>query len=195
MAVPIQDRRVRRTQQSLYSALVRLIVEKGYEAVTVNDILERANVGRSTFYSHHSGKESLLLSGIQRLREDLVRREVADTSGPISPRPPLAFSRALFEHVQHHRALYRALGVEGSSVVLARIRGVLTEVVRADLVLTKRADSTRKISRSATIHAVVDAMISIIQWWVEMNPRLAPSDVDAVFRSLLIPAIDGATLV
>lgn len=194
MAVATQDRRIRRTQQSLYSALVRLIVEKGYDAVTVNDILKSAEIGRSTFYSHHSGKESLLLSGIHRLREDLLHPQQPDAPPPVSPRPLLAFTGAFFEHVEQHRDLYRALGAEGSSIVLARIRGVLTETVRAELALTKRADPATTIPRSAAVHVVVDALISVVQWWVEKNPRLSPGEVDTIFRRLMIPAIDGVNL-
>lgn len=194
MAVATPDRRIRRTQQALYSALVQLIAEKGYDAVTVNDILHRAEIGRSTFYSHHSGKESLLLSGIHRLREDLLHRPRTETPASVSPRPLLAFSGAFFEHVEQHRELFRALGAEGSSVVLARIRGVLTEVVRTELTLSQQADPARRIPRSAAVHVVVDALISVVQWWVQKNPRLPPGDVDAIFRRLMIPAIDGATL-
>src|SRR5439155_1157541 len=59
------DRRTARTQQSLHRSLNTLILEKGYEATTIQDIVTRANVGRSTFYAHHGSKEGLLLHGLQ----------------------------------------------------------------------------------------------------------------------------------
>ena len=62
------DRRVRRTRALLRDALVTLILEKGYNAVTVQDIIDRANVGRSTFYAHFENKDKLLLSGFDDVR-------------------------------------------------------------------------------------------------------------------------------
>ena len=66
-----RDRRVERTQQLLRGALVSLIREKGFEALTVQDIIDRANVGRATFYSHFDNKEDLLVSGFEDLRASL----------------------------------------------------------------------------------------------------------------------------
>jgi len=67
------DRRVQRTRQLLNEALMSLIVEKGYEAITVQDIIDRANLGRSTFYAHYQDKEDLLLSGMEKIVHSLVR--------------------------------------------------------------------------------------------------------------------------
>lgn len=61
------DRRVQKTKKFLSEALVALILEKGYEKVTIQDIIERANTGRSTFYTHYESKEQLLLDGHKNL--------------------------------------------------------------------------------------------------------------------------------
>ena len=66
--VKTEDRRIQRTRQSLQTALSELIVEKGYEKVTVQDVIDRANVGRSTFYVHFESLDQLLLSGFEPLR-------------------------------------------------------------------------------------------------------------------------------
>jgi AcrR family transcriptional regulator len=63
-----KDRRVQRTNQLLRAALVSLIQEKGYENITVQNIIDRANVGRATFYAHFENKEHLLVSGFEDLR-------------------------------------------------------------------------------------------------------------------------------
>ena len=63
-----KDRRVQRTNQLLRAALVSLIQEKGYENITVQNIIDRANVGRATFYAHFENKEDLLVSGFEDLR-------------------------------------------------------------------------------------------------------------------------------
>src|SRR6516165_5904912 len=69
------DRRVQRTQDVLHQALMSLIIEKGYEVITVQDIIDRANVGRSTFYTHYVGKQDLLRAGLKHLKEHLLARQ------------------------------------------------------------------------------------------------------------------------
>src|SRR6516164_5384579 len=71
------DRRIQRTHQVLHQALISLIVEKGYEVITVQDIIDRANVGRSTFYTHYVGKQDLLRAGLKHLKEHLLKHQQA----------------------------------------------------------------------------------------------------------------------
>jgi AcrR family transcriptional regulator len=70
-----EDRRVQRTQRLLREALVALIREKGFEALSVQEIIDRANVGRATFYAHFDNKEDLLASGFDELRASLKERQ------------------------------------------------------------------------------------------------------------------------
>jgi AcrR family transcriptional regulator len=60
---------------TISDALMALIQEKGFEALSVQDIIDRANVGRATFYAHFDSKEDLLASGIENLRESLKERQ------------------------------------------------------------------------------------------------------------------------
>ena len=69
----MQDRRVQRTRTLLTRALMELIVEKGYQAITVQDIIDRANLGRSTFYAHFLDKEDLLMSGLEEVVHQLIQ--------------------------------------------------------------------------------------------------------------------------
>jgi AcrR family transcriptional regulator len=129
------DRRAARTRKALHDALMSLILRKGYEATTVQDIIDEADVGRSTFYGHYTGKEDLLRSGFQTLR-----RELADAQGAARARldglrdEPLRFSRALFEHAARYTDVYRALvGGRGGAVAINEIRQVLLELARKEL--------------------------------------------------------------
>src|SRR5579864_6444923 len=95
------DRRVARTRATLHQALITLILKKGYEAITVEDICEHANVGRSTFYAHYKSKEELHLSGMNHLRRQIVDQQ-RDAGAPSSDRSvrQLGFSLAMFEHAR-----------------------------------------------------------------------------------------------
>src|SRR5207247_11310009 len=89
------DRRVRRTRQLLQDALIAMVIEKGYDATTVQDIIDRANVGRATFYAHFADKQTLLTSRLEDLRGVLTERR-RHASGP------LGFSLAMLEHARRH---------------------------------------------------------------------------------------------
>jgi AcrR family transcriptional regulator len=65
------DRRAARTRRTLHDALIRLILRKGYDALTVQEIIDDADVGRATFYAHYRGKDDLLRGGFERLRNQL----------------------------------------------------------------------------------------------------------------------------
>src|SRR5205809_7879580 len=75
MANRATDRRVQRTRQLLQDALISMMIAKGYETTTVQDILDRANVGRATFYAHFADKETLLNSRLADLRSFLGARQ------------------------------------------------------------------------------------------------------------------------
>src|SRR5438034_11484824 len=97
-----RDRRIDRTQQLLRSALLSLIQEKGFEALSVQDIIDRANVGRATFYAHFDNKEDLLASGIEGLRASLKERQRQALAQVPSDERLFAFSHELFVHANEH---------------------------------------------------------------------------------------------
>lgn len=180
------DRRIARTQQSLHRSLNTLILEKGYEATTIKDIVTHANVGRSTFYAHHGSKEALLLSGLQHLRAALASPNKATT-------PVLGFSRVFFEHVHEYRDVFLAL-VRNSTgpVVTRKIKRLLADVVRQDLPAARPAGRADEVPREAVVQFTVAALFSILLWWLEHNPKLSPAEADAIFRRLALPALTAA---
>lgn len=119
-----------RTRASLHHALISLILTKGYDSITVDEICQTANVGRSTFYLHYTSKDDLKKSGL-----DGLRRQLAETAAHVAhgdrPSPSLGFSLAMFEHARGHVDLYRALaGGRGGTVALGTIRKILSDLVR-----------------------------------------------------------------
>ncbi|WP_441289055.1 TetR/AcrR family transcriptional regulator [Sorangium sp. KYC3313] len=106
----VQDRRVQKTRKLLSDALVALILEKGYDEVSIQDIIDRANVGRSTFYSHYENKEQLLLFGHEHLRALSLR----DAGRALDFLP---FYRHLAEM---HELMGKLLSAEKSERVLTR---------------------------------------------------------------------------
>ncbi len=179
------DRRTARTEHSLHVALQTLIQEKGYEATTTREIADRANVGRSTLYAHHSSKEGLLLHGLQYVRDALlVAQRDSETT-------PLGFSRTFFEHINEHRKTYLTLiRSEAGPAVTRRLKRIVGEIVARDLEQNRLGGD---IPRAALIQFIVDGFFSVLHWWFQDSPKLSPAEADRILRRLLLPALTPAS--
>jgi AcrR family transcriptional regulator len=182
------DRRVQRTRDTLHRALISLMMEKGFEAVTVQHILDRANVGRSTFYAHYTGKDDLFRAGFKNLRRELEAVQHVALHGP--QRRRFGFSLALFEHANGHRRLYHALvGRRSAAMVMNELRNLFADLVRSDLKALPPAPELRRLPNAALVQFVAGSLISILAWWLEDRSALPPAEADAVFRRLALAAL------
>ena len=185
------DKRVRRTQEALRDALLDLIVERGYEEISVQDILDRADVGRATFYLHYRGKEDLLRKSLDRLRELLVKECRSTTTDATKSRVPLAFSLAFFRHVDSHRKLYRAVvGRESGFIVDRQMRRLLVDLVRDDITSSGQAKPKQPWADMVSQY-VVGALMSMVTWWLDFNVKLSPEEIDETFRQMTLPAVES----
>jgi AcrR family transcriptional regulator len=191
MAKHAIDRRIGRTRATLQHALISLILEKGYEAITIQDICDAANVGRSTFYAHYTSKDDLKRSGLENLRGLLVDRQRDALARPGAMRDrSLGFCLTMFEHARDHMDLYRALmGGRGGTVALGTIRQILSDLVRAELAATIDKNSADAIPREIVVQYVVGAYMAVLTWWLDGGAKLPPERIDAMFRRLAIEGI------
>ncbi|MFC9557628.1 TetR/AcrR family transcriptional regulator [Rhodococcus sp. NPDC056960] len=117
---------MRRTKGLLHRALIELLLEKGYSRTTVQDILDRADVGRSTFYSHYRDKDDLLVVSCTEYLRTAVNESV-------TPDTPLwAPVHTLLKLAERHRELYRALVGKRSGAVLIRATGQMVHDILVD---------------------------------------------------------------
>ena len=185
------DRRVARTRAMLQKAHLSLILERGYEAITVQDICDAANVGRSTFYAHYTSKDDLKRNGLDTLRWVLAERQkhALAAAGNIKSRS-LGFSLTMFEHAREHIDLYRALaGGRGGTIALDTIRQILSDLVRNELAVTIGKKSADAVPRELVVHYVVGAFMAVLTWWLDGGAKLPPQQIDAMFRRLAIEGI------
>lgn len=184
-----EDRRIQKTTNLLREALVSLIAEKPYDSIVVKEILDRANVGRSTFYMHFQDKDDLLISGIH------------DMLGPVpSPtRTPgkshdwiLWFSLPVFEHhYRHAHAWGDRIGTRGRAILHEHLRKVLseliTEVMKKELRMGRQ--SARQISPELISAYLASTFVLVLNWWLDNRMRLHPKEIDDVFRKLTLPTL------
>lgn len=187
-----QDRRVQRTQQLLRGALFSLIQEKGFEALSVQDIIDRANVGRATFYAHFDNKEDLLVSGFDGLKASLKERQRGAHSRVrnIDDRV-LAFSHELFAHTDEHRNVFRAMvGKRSGAAIQQLLHKMVVDLVREDV--KAMATSDRAIPTEALVQFIAGGLFGLLMCWLDGKMRLSVEEVDALCRRLAIPAVKAA---
>ncbi len=175
------DRRVQRTRRLLQDALVATVIEKGYEAATVQDIIDRADVGRATFYAHFADKQTLLTSRLEDLRGLLLAQQ---RQSPDS----LGFSLAMLEHARSHLAMYRAIvGHESGAFIIQRIHRTIADLAANDVnALAAKASPQR---RQLAVEFVAGAFMAVLTWWLDQGAALAPAEVDAIFRRLVLEGL------
>jgi AcrR family transcriptional regulator len=178
-----QDRRVRKTRQALRDALVELILEKGYAAVTVGDIADRADVGRTTFYAHFTDKDDLLLSGFAQMHEAPLM-----TSGETGIARLAALARDMVTHADQERRLYRAVfGYRGAGPLQARMAGELASFLEGELGRAYRGAPPEKVTMAARM--ATTAFLGLIAWWLDGDEPLTGEAICQAFEAFAIPAL------
>ncbi|OFW31433.1 MAG: hypothetical protein A3H97_18585 [Acidobacteria bacterium RIFCSPLOWO2_02_FULL_65_29] len=174
------DRRVRKTDARLHDALMSLIHDKSYESIAVRDILDRADVGRSTFYAHFRDKDDLLTSGIYEALQSI--RSTAAASDPFA-----WFSLPIFEHIHRHRLEGNAAPIEGRSALHSRLQRTIEELITDEVVRRFTRQRLGPIPAELAVKHVASTFILVLNWWLDVAGARSPRDADALFRALVIP--------
>jgi AcrR family transcriptional regulator len=185
-----KDRRVQRTQGLLHGALASLIHEKAYDAIAVKEILARANVGRSTFYTHFRDKGELLESGIRDVLRASETTSSTRLAGPAER--VLRFSLPIFEHIEQYRsASGSSVDARGQAVVHEHLRRVLIEWIADDLRRAgqRRQERERRVPCELLAQHVASTFLLVLNWWAESGEPLPSREVNDLFRALILPAV------
>ena len=189
------DRRVQRTRDLLQKALIELIGERGYDAITIQEIVDRANVGRTTFYLHYSSKDDLFMSCHEAIVSEFH-------SGPLYPHPlsreellspeaPAGLTRA-YRHLEEARArLHPIFQGKDGSLILRRIRDWSAQEIEANL-RAAFADADSTIPLDVLANYLAGAQIALVQWWLEKRRPHTPENLAQTFQRLQRAAIREA---
>ncbi len=184
------DRRVHRTRQKISHALITLILEKDYGSITIKEIIDKANVGRSTFYAHFLSKDTVLQYSMAELSNQMLEAQRASLAapGPDGERI-LGFTQALHDHADRRRTLYWAIvGERSGKIVLLRLREMLAEMIRTDVAYLQR-DGANPVPAEAAVQFAVGALLSTMSWWLSSESPITPHDANLMFRRLAVPAL------
>jgi len=188
-----EDRRIARTHRLLQEALISLMGERGYDILTVQDIIDRADVGRSTFYAHFKDKEDLLMASLDLLQQDLTQRQrkAHTSSGPPEQRV-LGFSLFMFEHTEENLALFKIFAGPQSGVLIQKhFHLMVATLIRSDIKMLRPRSPDEGTPTEAVVQYLAGAFLALLRWWLEKRPRMTALEADALFRTMAVPTIAG----
>lgn len=184
----MEDRRIRRSKKLIQEAFLSLLTEKGYTDVSIQDILDRADVGRTTFYTYYRSKEDLMFHGFSDFEQsfeipsDLVRDPVTGAGGE--------FARALFEHIAEQRPTARALlGERGVPAIAEHLESLLKKRFQNTWAKDwKELGHSTAVIESAAVFAAGAFMSTLRFWLMAARPSL-PSEAYDLYLKILVPGI------
>ncbi len=184
------DRRVRRTREALGDAMIALLLEKPFEDVTVQQVLDRAGVARSTFYKHFRDKNDLLLSDIDDFFAFMAGLPLGDETRGMRIAPV----RELLSHLAESEALYAALLDSGKlRDALELARGHFARAIEARLASSPRTRSLSPKTLSAVAYTQAGALLSLMDWWLAHGRPTPPETMDELFHRMLWSGIAHPT--
>ncbi len=195
------DRRTNRTRRQLREAFFALILEKGYDAVTIEDITERADLGRTTFYLHYKDKEELLLESIDAMVNGLVDY-IYQIPSPAETNPNEGFRAAglirtsiqrVFEHAAENANLYIIiLRGEGGSKMATRLRHTVGRAVIDFYQARSQQESwpeSSQFSLDFFSNYVAGALLNTVTWWLEHEMPEKPERMADTFTGMLLSGV------
>lgn len=188
MTQPVSNLRVRRTQKLLREALIELIEERGFEALTVAEITERAMVSRAAFYRNYQDKYDL----VEQIFEEAMSA-LLNAVGELGREHPAEVWVAFFEHIAEYERLYRALlGRKGSLWFVRKMRASLANLVKERGRFPHGADASSQVVHTFSDEFVPDLVsamfVEAITWWLEQGRPYTPKEI-ATRSALLASAL------
>jgi AcrR family transcriptional regulator len=173
------DRRVLRTRDALGDALVALMHEKDFDEIRVQDVLNRAGIGRATFYAHYQNKNDLFVSDVEDFLEQCSSALKRQNAQPSRLLPVREFFAHIRDMREFHAALLRSRKLDD---VWELARGFFARSIEERL--QAAGVKMEPALRSAQAHALAGSFFSILDWWIARGMKADPKDMDAFFHKM-----------
>jgi hypothetical protein len=177
------DRRTRRTRQLLRDAFVALLKEKRYEDISVQDIIERADVGRSTFYVHYEGKEDLLV-GRDGIFVSNLAHQAAHGHVILNEENWLSML-VWFQHIQAQASILKVIARDPAmDIAFKTLYAIIHEDMEKRIAHFGSKLNHENIPTDMIVDYLTDTLMSLIRWWLKNNATLSPQEMDEKFQQL-----------
>lgn len=189
--VSMEDRRIIKTKQVIQEALFSLMQEKQYSKITIQEIIDRANVGRSTFYSHYETKEDLLLSCIAHLLE-MLNQYIINYLEMEEEVPRLLPVVELFDHIRENSRMMKGLMKSDSSdLFFNKIQIYWNKSIENYLNTKLPRNATPEIPLIIITNHITSTLINLLKWWITNKMPYSSVEMDCFFQKLINPCIDS----
>jgi AcrR family transcriptional regulator len=180
------DRRSQRTYHLVSSAFAELLREKPYDEILVQDILDRAGIGRTTFYAHYFGKEDVLDSMTEQMLS-MFTHQIAQTPA----RQRIVPSLELFEHIYqsphpHFRALMRG---HASEHLWEALQTALSRAIEPALSTLCAERRSPPIPLPVVSEYLAGAFLTLLKWWLSADMPYPPEQMESIFQQLALPGV------
>ena len=185
------DRRIGKTRRMLQEALFSLMQEKQYNKITIQEIIDRADVGRSTFYSHYETKDDLLFGCIENLLESLNQYIVnyLDREDEIPRLLPVV---ELFDHIKENSRLLKGLmRAESSDLFFDKVQSFWNKNIGEYLQTKLPQNAEPQIPFIILTNHITSTLINLLKWWVNNKMPYTSVQMDQYFQYLINPCIDA----
>ncbi|GIP27016.1 TetR family transcriptional regulator [Paenibacillus sp. J23TS9] len=190
MSVEKLDRRARRTRQAIQAAFVELVLEKSYESVTIQEVADKADYNRGTFYKHYVGKEELLNEirevFLRGIREALLRPYKGMEQVEATQIYPSSLK--LFEHIEEHKNEFRAL-LSVHNSISEDLYSTLRASMREDMHM-EMEPSDPPLDYELMLSYRLSATVGVIMHWAEMNFKYSANYMADQLLALVNSKID-----
>ena len=180
------DRRIQRTRRQLNRALVDLIKEKRFDDITVQNVIDRAGVGRSTFYSHFRDKEDVF----EQQWEQFIVRLAGEINWAKAGTGSFVPVRSLFQHLQEAQSFYRGLLRSGKIDAIFK-SGIESLSHKIETALKRRVVKPR-IPISILSNYLASELFALLKWWLDAGMPYTPESMDEIFHLLINPSFKSA---
>jgi AcrR family transcriptional regulator len=183
------ESRARRTRDALGDALVELMHERPFKSITVQDVLDRAGVGRSTFYSHYRDKDDLFLSDVEDFWEMIST--MIERNGEESNR--VAPVKELFAHVAEVKVFRQALVASGKfHDVMELGQGHFARAIERRLTKLNMVPGAKPEQFAALAHGLAGTLFALLGWWIDHGMRVSAAEMDKMFHQLVWTGVNAS---
>ena len=186
------DRRQQKTRAAVFRAFSTLLSEKSYSKITVQEIIDTANVGRTTFYAQFETKDDLLKALCKELFDHIISSaaDCTHTHGLYSDgNAPESVFCHLLQHLQEdENNILELLSCESSEIFLRYFKDSLNELIQDQFVDQNRKTNTG-IPRDFLVNHISGSFVEMVLWWIKGRRKQAPEELDRYFSAVIRPVL------
>lgn len=186
------DRRQQKTRNAIFQALTSLLNSRNYSTITVQDIIDTANIGRSTFYAHFDTKDDLLKALCRELFDHIIFTAIdkQDTHGLYAcSNAPNSLICHVLKHLQENdNNILTLLSCENNDIFLRYFKTGMAELVRIQF-LSDSGGRSSTVPQDFLINHISGSFVEMVQWWLETGRKQSPEELDTYFRAVIEPIL------